>query len=171
MQPNPSANQAYKKEEKIFESKRSSGRKPNFTLEEEEELIRLVKIYGEKSWSKISTIMKKWNRKQLRDHYMNFVKYRNGSHNFTAEDDAFIMNYVKEHGHGWTKIAGKLLGKSPIQIKNRYYKRLINKPSLKWSLKKSLEYEGLFFQEFGKMSSEMKIKSSQSNTKELEGNI
>eukprot|EP00826_Nyctotherus_ovalis_P009598 TRINITY_DN12539_c0_g1_i2.p1 TRINITY_DN12539_c0_g1~~TRINITY_DN12539_c0_g1_i2.p1 ORF type:complete len:144 (+),score=36.91 TRINITY_DN12539_c0_g1_i2:564-995(+) len=71
--------------------------------------------------------MKGLNRKQLRDHYVNFLKNKSTSSDFSPAEDAFILTHVKRHGHSWKHIAAKLPGRSPIAIKNRYYKVLAKK--------------------------------------------
>ena len=119
-----------KKEPKVSNTRKKVGRKTNFAAEEENQLIKLVSIYGENKWSKISSIMTKWDRKQLRDHYVNFVKYNRDDQYFTPEDDKYIMEFTKNHGRSWINIAKNLPGKSPMAIKNRYYKKLI-KDSIK----------------------------------------
>ena len=74
--------------------------------------------------------MNKWDRKQLRDHYVNFVKYNRDDQYFTPEDDKYIMEFTKNYGRSWINMARNLPGKSPMAIKNRYYKKLI-KDSIK----------------------------------------
>eukprot|EP00826_Nyctotherus_ovalis_P060947 TRINITY_DN861_c0_g1_i4.p3 TRINITY_DN861_c0_g1~~TRINITY_DN861_c0_g1_i4.p3 ORF type:complete len:158 (-),score=34.99 TRINITY_DN861_c0_g1_i4:138-611(-) len=71
--------------------------------------------------------MKKWNRKQLREHYINFIKCKNVSTDFTSAEDAAILTHVKDHGHTWKDLVNKLPGRSPIGIKNRYYKVLVKR--------------------------------------------
>lgn len=104
-----------------------SGRKSNFTPKDDAELRKLVKIHGETKRILIASIMTKWNRKQLRDHYINFIKNKSISTNFSSEEDAYILKSVKTHGHAWKEIATKLPGRSPIAIKNRFYKKLLKR--------------------------------------------
>lgn len=105
--------------------RKGPGRKPNFSPEDDTMLTELVKTHGDAQWSLIASIMKKWNRKQLRDHYVNFIKFKHIAQKFSNEEDALIVEAVRRYGHAWKKIAGHLPGKSPMAIKNRYYKRLI----------------------------------------------
>jgi hypothetical protein len=103
------------------------GRKANFTLEEDAQLEELVGQYGESKWSVIASIMTKWNRKQLRERYINFIKGRSTSTNFTPTEDATILEHIKKHGRTWKELVTKLSGRSPIAVKNRYYKTLVKK--------------------------------------------
>lgn len=107
-----------------------SGRKPNFTAEEDKELEKLVKTYGEANWCKLAALMPKWNRKQLREHYVNTIKNKSITTNFREEEDAKILQIVETHGHVWRQIANILPGRSPSAVKNRYYKKLLKKSPL-----------------------------------------
>lgn len=112
------------------------GRKANFTPEEDAQLEQLVKTHGETKWSFIASIMKKWNRKQLRERYINFIKGKSTAASFTPTEDAIVIDHIKNHGHMWKDLAAKLPGRSPIAIKNRYYKIFLKKsPSLSASYK------------------------------------
>lgn len=124
--------------ETIFDSekeKKRPGRKSNFSPEEEEQLTRLVSLYGETKWSLIASLMPKWNRKQLREHYVNYIKDSKIQGKFTPAEDSIILQHVNEFGHTWKQLAQKLPGRSPITIKNRYYKMLIKKKPIKKSAK------------------------------------
>lgn len=111
----------------VVKEKGKPGRRTNFTVEDETQLAQLVKLHGEASWSLISSIMTKWNRKQLREHYINFVKCKSKSTDFSLAEDSAILMHVKEDGHTWKKLSNKLPGRSPIAIKNRYYKILMKR--------------------------------------------
>ncbi len=100
------------------------GRKKTYTAEEDRLLLQLVRRYGEKNWSKIAELMPGRNRKQLRDHYVNFLKKTVSHREFTAEEDEIIFSVVKQHGHAWKRIADLLPGRTPIMIKNRYNSQL-----------------------------------------------
>ncbi len=53
---------------------RRPGRKRQFTPEEDQKLLELVRIHGEAAWAVIAKLMPGRNRKQLRDHYVNLLK-------------------------------------------------------------------------------------------------
>lgn len=107
--------------------KKKPGRRTNFSPEDDAQLAQLVKLHGDTKWSLIASIMKKWNRKQLREHYINFIKCKNTSTNFTPIEDSLILMHVKEFGHTWKDLVNKLPDRSPIAIKNRYYKVLMKR--------------------------------------------
>ena len=114
----------------VIENKKKSGRKTNFTEEDNQQLSKFVEIYGDSNWSFIASLMKKWNRKQLRDHYINFIKGKSTASNFTKAEDTIIIQYVKKFGNKWKDIADKLHGRTPIAIKNRYYKCLMKRSNV-----------------------------------------
>lgn len=107
-----------------FEVGDGFGHKKTYTPEEDRMLLELVGKYGEKNWSKIAELMPGRNRKQLRDHYINFLKKMLCRKEFTLEEDRTILAVVKKYGHSWKRIADLLPGRTPIMIKNRYNSKL-----------------------------------------------
>ncbi len=100
------------------------GRKRQFTPEDDQQLINLVKTYGEAKWAIIARLMPGRNRKQLRDHYVNLLKRQSCTREFTPTEDSLILQLIKTEGRSWNKISTRLPGRSPAAIKNRYYSRL-----------------------------------------------
>jgi len=105
-------------------SRKKAGRKSNFTPENDMKILELVKIYGENNWSVIASHMPKFNRKQLREHYVNYLKEKTVSLEFTEEEDRKIIQLVKEKGKKWQIIAKEFIGRTALAIKNRYRTRL-----------------------------------------------
>lgn len=99
-------------------------RNQKFTKEEDEHLLMLVGKYGQSAWSLIAEEMKGRNRKQLRERYINFLKNKQITSEFTPEEDMVIIQFVEAEGRKWSLISEMLPGKTPIMIKNRYYARL-----------------------------------------------
>jgi len=97
-----------------------------FSAKEDEKLKKLVEKLGESSWSKIAKEMPGLNRKQIRDRYVNYLKKERTIKEFTAEEDQTILRLVREKGRLWSKIAGELVGRTPIMVKNRFYATLIS---------------------------------------------
>jgi len=97
-----------------------------FSAKEDEKLKELVERLGESSWSKIAKEMPGLNRKQIRDRYVNYLKKERTIKEFTAEEDQTILRLVREKGRLWSKIAGELVGRTPIMVKNRFYATLIS---------------------------------------------
>ena len=103
------------------------GRKKTYTHDEDVKLIALVSQFGDKNWSKIAELMPGRNRKQIRDHYINFLKKKIDKKVFAPEEDELILATVRKSGHAWKKIADILPGRTPIMIKNRYNSKLKKK--------------------------------------------
>lgn len=112
--------------ESVEESKggKSKVRKKPYTAEEDRLILHYVKCFGEKNWRKIAELIPGRNRKQLRDHYVNFLKNKISKREFTEKEDSVISAMVAKHGHAWKKIADKLPGRTPIMVKNRYHSKL-----------------------------------------------
>ena len=109
---------------KVSHEKRKVGRKRLFSPEEDVRLLELVKQHGEAKWSLIAEKMHGRNRKQLRDHYINYLKLRVSDKVFSPAEDDLIMKLVKEKGNAWNDFTKEMPGRSPITIKNRYYTKL-----------------------------------------------
>ncbi len=110
------------------EAQRRSSKNRKFTPEEDERLRELVKAFGEGCWTRVADKMPGRNRKQVRERYVNFVKKERSSREFTAEEDALILNFVQTRGRKWIVISDMLPGRTPIMIKNRYYAKLRHAP-------------------------------------------
>ena len=106
------------------ESRKKAGRKSAFTPELEQQLLDLVKKYGDNDWSKIAEFIPQFNRKQLRERYVNFLKKERTGNEFTAEEDQAIIKLVDNLGRKWEKIAENFPGRTAMVIKNRYSTKL-----------------------------------------------
>jgi len=108
--------------QKVKESRedKKKVRKRAYTPEEDRLILEYVKAYGDKNWSKIAELIPGRNRKQLRDHYINFLKKKLNKNGFTEKEDKVIRAMVANHGNSWKRIADNLPGRTPLMIKNRY---------------------------------------------------
>lgn len=110
---------------KFFPGKEKKvGRKKIYTIEDERKILELVNMYGEKNWSIIAKYMPGKDRKQLRDHYINFLKKEQRTAGFSLEEDSHVLTMVSKLGRKWQKIADTLPGRTPIMIKNRFNTKL-----------------------------------------------
>lgn len=120
------------------EKKLQTGRKRKFTAKEDLHLLQLVRFHGEANWSTIAALMPGRNRKQLRDHYVNFLRTgQTRAENFSPDEDIMIIQLVRAHGRAWNAIAGLMPGRSPLAIKNRYYAKLKRLGKLKQTTQSS----------------------------------
>lgn len=110
-------------------TRKKAGRKSAFTPRLEQQLIRLVAQYGDNDWSTIARHMPQFNRKQLRERYVNFLRKERAGHDFTPEEDEKVLRLVDSLGRKWEEIAKRLPGRTAIMIKNRYATKLKNRKS------------------------------------------
>ncbi len=110
--------------EQLPEKKKKAGRKSNFTPENNQRILELVKIYGENDWKTIAEHMPQFNRKQLREHYVNFLQRKVCPADFTEEEDKRILQLVTTLGRKWQTIAKEFPGRTGLMIKNRYRTKL-----------------------------------------------
>lgn len=91
-----------------------------FTTEEDSRLIELVNMYGCHSWKKIGQFMKTRTTRQCRERYLNYLSPGLVNGPWTAHEDKFLIEKVKEMGPSWSKIVKFFPTRSDVNIKNRY---------------------------------------------------
>lgn len=106
-----------------------------FTIQEDEELIRLVSIYSDKDWTKISEEMcktfsemnsqikfTKYNRtpRQCRDRYINYLSPDISNGEWTQEEDQLLMLKSTFSLCHWKEMKQLFPGRSEIAIRNRF---------------------------------------------------
>eukprot|EP00831_Metopus_contortus_P074179 TRINITY_DN6772_c0_g1_i2.p2 TRINITY_DN6772_c0_g1~~TRINITY_DN6772_c0_g1_i2.p2 ORF type:complete len:148 (-),score=41.95 TRINITY_DN6772_c0_g1_i2:59-502(-) len=60
------------------------------------------------------------DRKQLRDHYVNFLKIAANTEEFSEEEDRKLIRLIKKHGRAFSKISKLMQGRTIVMLKNRY---------------------------------------------------
>ncbi|OHT12962.1 DNA-binding protein eta2 [Tritrichomonas foetus] len=91
-----------------------------FTAEEDEELRRLVSIYGEKKWNIISRHMTKRNPKQCCERWLNYLTPTVVNAAWTAEEDEKLRRFVNSIGNRWATIKNLFPGRSEFNLRNRW---------------------------------------------------
>lgn len=104
-------------------------KKGKWTKEEDENLLKLMKIYG-KNWSKITKHFKSRTGKQVRDRFVNVLDPNILKNKFSEEEDLLIMKLYNELGTNWAEISKYLSKRTPDMIKNRFYQYLRQKYNL-----------------------------------------
>ena len=122
-------------------------RKP-FSKEEDEILIKLYNESNGKKWKYIATQLEGRSPRQCRDRYNHYLCPDMRNDQWTVEEEFKLTELVKIHGTKWSVISTMLEGRSPNNLKNRWYKHIIRerkrprkdfKPSPQLEIKKMVE--------------------------------
>lgn len=95
-------------------------KKGSWKKEEDEQIIKLVKKYGN-AWSKISREIKTRNGKQIRDRYLNVLDPSVNKDKFTYSEDVYLLKLFNKHGPKWAVIARYFPLRTADMIKNRFH--------------------------------------------------
>lgn len=92
-----------------------------FKKEEDDRIIELVKIFGNKQWNIISYFMDGRTPKQCRDRYSNYLIPGFFQGEWTNEEDALLIKLYNQYGSKWSIIQKLFHNRSANNIKNRWY--------------------------------------------------
>jgi hypothetical protein len=95
-----------------------------FTEEEDNRLREIVRTRGESNWVDIAVDMPGRTGRQCRDRFKNYLTDDVTADAWTPNEDAFLLREFRRLGPRWSLIAARLKGRSPIHVKNRWYKHL-----------------------------------------------
>lgn len=97
-----------------------------WTKQEDEQLLSLIKVYGQ-NWSMISQSMGgSRNGKQIRDRYLNKLNPSIKNTKWTPEEDQKLLKLYSIHGRKWCRISKELIGRTEAMVKNRFYTKFEN---------------------------------------------
>ena len=105
--------------------KRSSDRKLQrkknvFTPDEDEKLRKLVQKFGDKSWHRIADKMPKRSTRQCHDRWVYYLSPSVINGTWAQEEDDLLKSKVAAFGHKWKFFTQFFVGRTDINIKNRY---------------------------------------------------
>lgn len=98
-----------------------------FKKEEDDQLKKLVKLFGKRHWEIIAQYMNGRTAKQCRDRYMNYLVPGYFQGEWSREEDELLIKLYKENGPKWSIIQKSFVNRSANNIKNRWYYFLYNK--------------------------------------------
>lgn len=100
-------------------------RKP-WTPDEEDKLLNAAIEFGEQNWPKIAETLENRSMYQCFVHYRTVFSGKDSQRNvrWTAEEDEMLINYVDKYRIGniipWTKVMEHFIGRTKIQVYNRF---------------------------------------------------
>ena len=108
-----------KKKTKSAMNKNETIRRRNWTPQEDEMLLKLVKELGP-AWSVISQRMEgSRNGKQVRARYANKLNPKIKTSDWTPEEDALLVRLCQKYGRRWAEFTKYLPGRTDTALKNR----------------------------------------------------
>lgn len=94
-----------------------------FSHEDDEELLELVRLYGNtEHWKIIAKEIaggKKFNSRQCRERYTNYLNGWNRNC-FTPQEDNLLRVQVQKYGPLWSLIKNSFVNRSAVSLKNRW---------------------------------------------------
>ncbi|XRB21124.1 MYB transcription factor [Pseudoscourfieldia marina] len=91
-----------------------------WTEAEDQQLRSLVGEYGTKKWAAIAETMGTKASKQCRRRWQNYLNAEVTKGEWSAHEDALLIEGHKKFGNRWTEIAKMVRGRTDNAVKNRY---------------------------------------------------
>lgn len=115
--PNKTAPQIAGRWEKVLNPKLVKG---SWTREEDETIINYVRQHGDKDWAKLASLLQGRIGKQCRERWKNHLDPSVQKTGWTEEEDQKLIEYHKQYGNAWTRIASFFNGRTDNCVKNRW---------------------------------------------------
>ena len=95
-------------------------KKSKWTPDEDKLLVEGVKQHGMGNWSLVAQNIPGRTGKQCRERWINQLSPTLNKDNWSAQEDAILVQQQRLHGNVWSKIAQFLPGRSANSVKNRW---------------------------------------------------
>lgn len=95
-----------------------------FQLEEDARLITLLQQNPFPSWESIAKEFENRTARQCRERWQNYLSPQVRIGSWSLEEEEFLVQMVRLHGHSWSAISRMFQGRSENDIKNRWYSHL-----------------------------------------------
>lgn len=92
-----------------------------FTEEEDQALKDLVEEHGTNDWLTIASAMPRRNARQCRDRWMNYLQPDLDTSQWTAAEDARLLDLHSQLGSRWVQITRAFPNRTDTMIKNRFH--------------------------------------------------
>ena len=119
--------------------------KTKWSFEEDEMLKEAVTKFGITSWYNVSLFVGSRSGKQCRERWIGQISPDLSKDNWNEEEDMKLANLQKVHGNKWTFISQFFDGRSPINIKNRWYRLQRHHPISQPSSEPETRPKNVFF--------------------------
>ncbi|OHT00817.1 Myb-like DNA-binding domain containing protein [Tritrichomonas foetus] len=104
----------------VFAINHEPSQRSRFSLEEDENLKKLVAMYETPHWNEIARYMENRTPRQCRERFNNYLRPEIKNGPWTPEDDELLLRLYNEMGPKWSLIVKSFNGRSAVNVKNHH---------------------------------------------------